>query len=123
VKALILLILISGCSVTFTKKANKLVLVESAAMISCDIGQTLWMNHDNKWDRGLTEMNPLQGRTPSQTRIVIGGLLWVGGNVLADKILSPKMAFVYLALTAVVETANVLTQPQGHIDRRGFCGL
>jgi hypothetical protein len=95
---------------TFERRASAAMLIASDAAIVCDLSQTLWMANRGRYDRGLTELNPVLGRTPSPARIVATNIVALGANTAAYFLL-PKRWRPYYYLVTLVEVANVLTQP------------
>ena len=114
----------SGCAAHpgLERFAERSLLVESTAAIACDYGQTSWMSDGGKWDRGLHEADPLlMSQTPSGGMIAAAPAAYEGAMLVGYETLPRKWRLVMLVATAVVETANVATQPSGN-QPRPFCG-
>lgn len=118
-RALLVLGLLAGCSRQWIERG---LLVESYTVIGCDRGQTQWMAHGGAYDRGLTEANPLLGRTPSPMRIDATHLAAIGAVTLGYHVLPPRLRLAMLIGVALLETLNVTTNPDGGRGRP-FCGL
>lgn len=102
--------------------AERALLAEGSAAIACDYGQTRWMSNGGAWDRGLHEADPLlMSPTPSGTTIAIAPALAEGGLLVGYAKLPRGWRIALLAGVALVETANVVTQPAGN-QPRPFCG-
>lgn len=61
----------AGCAINHTN-TNRALYASSAALIACDVGQTIWVSNGGRWDRlnaetgkPLTEANPMLGSSPS----------------------------------------------------------
>lgn len=96
---------------TFERHASAAMLVASDAAIVCDLSQTLWMADGGKYDRGLTELNPVLGRTPSTERIIATNIAALATNTAAYFVLPKKWRPYYFMSVVLVEGGNVLTQP------------
>lgn len=96
---------------TFERHASAAMLVASDAAIVCDLSQTLWMADGGKYDRGLTELNPVLGRTPSPERIIATNIAALAVNTAAYFVLPKKWRPYYFMSVTLVEGGNVLTQP------------
>lgn len=109
-KTLIMILLLSGCSNTWVKRGT---LVAGNAAVLCDLSQTLWMNHDNRWDRGYQEANPILGHSPSRDTIYAANLSTIAINTALYYFLPGKWGTYFNAGVLSVEGANVMTQPLG----------
>lgn len=122
-KPLLLAALVAGLTGCISAQHAKYALIaETSAVTACDLGQTLWMAHDGRWDRDLTEMNPLLGDRPSDGRIIAMNLSAVLLNAAIGLTLPKSWGITWLGATATVETANVTTNPDGG-HNRPFCGV
>src|SRR4051812_42067120 len=105
-RAMILLSLL-GCA-SVRKHADLVLTWEANAVIICDHGQTQWMANGGRYDRGLQELNPVLGRTPSTTRIAVTNLAALVGNTAVHyaNLLTWLKLTIHVSV-AIIETANV----------------
>ena len=96
---------------TFERRTSLTLMVASNAAIVCDLSQTLWMAHGGRYDRGLIELNPVLGRTPSPGRIVATHIAALVANTATYFVLPKKWRPYYFIAAVTIEGANVLTQP------------
>jgi hypothetical protein len=104
---------------TFERRASLTALVVSDVAIACDLSQTLWFADGGKYDHGLTEMNPVLGRTPSPERIIATNIAALVGNTALYFVLPKKLRPYWFGGVMLVEGANVLTQPNPQDARYG----
>jgi hypothetical protein len=101
---------------------QRALLAESTFALACDYGQTSWMADGGKWDRGLHEADPLlMSPNPSGGMIAAAPITYEGAMIAGYETLPNKWRWALLIATAVVETANITTQPQG-TQPRPICG-
>lgn len=123
----LVIINLTGCAATTHHRIQRFLLAETTGIIMCDYGQTMYMNHGDKWDaksrRGwlLHEANPLLGPYPSQTEITVANVAALIGNAVVYKLPIPDwLKTTYYSVVAVVETANVM----GNVAHQtGYCGM
>ena len=116
---ILLLVLVSGCSNVWVRRGT---LIAGNAAVACDLSQTLWMNHGNRWDRGYQEANPILGHSPSEETIYAANLGTIAVNTALYFILPEKWGTYVNAGVFGVEAANVTTQPLGSALRYGCRG-
>jgi hypothetical protein len=117
-------ILLAGCA---HETALQLLTHYDNAMITCDVGQTIYASDGGKWDRPgnapgtvQRELNPLLGATPSIAKITTVGVLDVGLNTaIGYSRLPPWVRWAWLGAVGLVETTMVIE----HYRTAGLCGV